>query len=111
MIKVNLRSGETLKFDLKKDKDLKSIESLLNDSFPEVTALAIFRNKVLHSVPLKNINITKLGVELIKNPLNNTIVGERIFYQFKDITMSYLVYWSGENQVTKTEMIVQNGKR
>ncbi|MCK5019292.1 MAG: hypothetical protein KAS32_19690 [Candidatus Peribacteraceae bacterium] len=102
MIKVNLKSGETILFDISKENDLEYFEFFASKKKYLITALSIFHKGILHSAPFRNLIIDKIGAELVTN--NKKVVGERIFYQSNDMELSYLVYWDEVNQVVKVTM-------
>ena len=102
MIKVNLKSGETILFDISKKNDLEYFELFASKKTHLITALSIFHKGILHSAPFQNLIVDKIGAELIVN--NNNIVGERIFYQSNNMELSYLVYLNKVNQVVKVTM-------
>lgn len=97
MIKVNLRNGSTIEFDLGKPEDQKQWDdwSSVKDFQNQISGIGIHHNKQLHMIPLpKNFKKVQIYAEYMYSNKKGKRkkIGERIVCHSDDVIMRILVY-------------------
>ena len=109
VIKVNLKTGETLSFDLAKDTEYKDLVNKLedNDFVKKITGMSSLYNTYWHALTIpknfKSIRYIVSKVNCVKNGVKET-VGEKIICHADNIRMAVLVYYNERPKMTRIEM-------
>jgi len=97
MIKVNLRDGQTLAFDLNREEDQKQwLEwSSVTDFQNRISGIGILHNGKFHTLPFpKKFNLVRFYAELVYNEKNGVKrkVGEKLICHADYIKLEIMVY-------------------
>lgn len=113
MIKVNLRNGKTLSFDLKNPiENIKWVKMLSQNNFQkQISGIGIIFNSQWYVLPIpKKFKQISFHAELVKNTKKNIeYIGEKIKVYADDVTISILVYYGKHPKMCRFD-IIKNGK-
>ena len=109
MIKVHLRDGKTLSFDLTVDDERKRWEEMSSHrEFTEmVTGMGVLHDKHWHTLPSpKMFHRYEYGAELVRTVKNGveTNVGERVTLQADDVRVTLMVYFGHRPKMARVDM-------
>ena len=109
MIKVNLKNGQTLSFDLENIDEYSSLSDRLDDDVfvHSITGISVLHNKYWHAITVpQNFKTIKYFVERVKCVKNGIekYVGERIVCHADDIRLTTLVYYNEKPRITRIDM-------
>lgn len=109
MIKVNVRNGKTLSFDLKNNNDKRKWDEVYSDSKfqKSITGIGILYNSQWYTLPLpKNFRSAMFYAEIVTHRKNiNELVGEKIICHVDDIQISLLVYYGITPKMCRIDVI------
>jgi len=108
MIKVNVKNGDTLTFDLTDSVQKGKWDALCTDySFQQqITGMGIIYNSQLYTLPSpKKFSRRVYFAEIIKHRKNDEYVGERIICQVDDVQISVLVYFGKRPRMSRVDVI------
>jgi len=108
MIKVNIKSGETLSFDLNSEIGLNEWIKCHNDiKFQNsITGIGIIYSSQWYTLPLPKKFMTSIFyAEIVKNRKNNNeSVGERVICHSDEIRVSLLVYYGKRPRMCRIDV-------
>lgn len=118
MIKVNLKDGKTLSYDLQDEKAVKEWEELSShqDFQQRITGIGIIYNAQWYTLPLpKKFRQVFFQFELVENnkkdaPEDRKYVGERVKCYADDTLISLLVYYGSRPKMSRVD-VIKLGKR
>lgn len=118
MIKVNLKSGKTVSFDLKdeKERDAWKLHSSSVKFQNDISGIGIIWNSHWYTLPLpKKFRNVEFEAELVENhkknaPAERKYIGERIKCYADDTLISLLVYYGNRPKMSRVD-ISRVGKR
>lgn len=106
MVKVNLKDGRTLSFDLADPSALDELRAALEDKRFQagVTAMSILHDKTLHALPTpQGFTRCAYGAEALFGDGGN-VTGERITAHVDDTRITITVYFGQVPRVTRTDV-------
>jgi len=113
MIKVNLRNGETLSYDLKDVKESaewRRVSSQLSFQ-KKISGVGIIFNSQWYTLPIpKKFRQITFHAELVKNtkkdvPKDREFVGEKIIVYADEIMISILVYYGKRPKMSRVDVV------
>ena len=118
MLKVNLKDGKTIAFDLKDESNLKEwLELSSGEVFQrQITALGKIHNSQWYTLPIpKKFRRISFEAELVENskrnvPIERKYIGERLKCYADDILISLLVYYGNRPRMSRID-VIKLGKR
>lgn len=109
LIKVNLKSGQTLSFNLGNKEDYSSLSDRLDDDVfaRSITGISVLYNTYWHAITVpqnfKTITYHVERVVCVKHGIEVN-VGERIVCHADDIRLTTLVYYNEKPKITRIDM-------
>ncbi len=118
MIKINLRSGRTLSYDLNDPVGCEEWEKDFSDSKfqTQITGIGIIFNSHWYTLPLpRKFRQLSFHAELVEStkkdvPRDRKFIGERLRCYADDILISLLVYYGNRPKMCRVD-IIKIGKR